>query len=1075
LALATAAGAAEIVTFSYTSVPTFAEPDAPTTFNENVTSSAQVASIIINGTLSETPGLGTWGLDAEINVTAPSGQLFNVQPFPTEFGAYGSLTASNLTIAVTPTVAAAGQWSFSFVDTLGDGDPGQADATWDTVSIRLDDEGAPPPPPPPPCPTGDATATFFGVSSNGAIGDGGNSVVTANFNLPGLINTFRVSGQFTAFAPSWRSESRVRLTAPSGNTYTLPVFGGPISPGLFSFDNFEFILPQPEAGTGDWTIEFWEGFNDFSISPDATWDSVCFAVSATATNPGATGLASPAAVISDGTGISTITVTVLPGAVPLSTFANASSGVTIDASGLGLGTLVLRDNGVAPDLTAGDLVYTASLAVPASTAAGDYPLNFTVVDDQSRTAAGTITFGVFDPGPGCPAGLASASVAAPTSDGPLGDPDNTIATVDFGVPGQINTLRFSGQVLAIGSSWQSEARVALTAPSGNQYIIPTFGGPTNPGRYSFENFEFLLPQVEDGTGSWTIEFWESFNDAITPDAQWETFCVAVAQTQTSPEGDGLASPAVVVNSGTESSILTVSVAPGAVPTSTFALAASGVTVDGSGIGLGTITLRDNGVAPDAAAGDLIYTAQITVPASAATGPAPLNFTILDDQGRNGSGQIAFEVLPPAPGCATGLASATFTGVESRGLLGDFGNTILTHNFSVAGDINRITFAGRVVTNGGSFRSEARIRATAPDGSVYIVPTFGLPASPGVGDITGFTLNLPTAEAGTGTWSFEFYETFNDGPVDPDAVWRSMCITADGSGACCLSTGCEVLTISECATRGGTFSGVGTNCGEPSYEITTPSASLFEDISGVGALLTPVSDCDDCVANDVPIGFLFSYLGAEYTTLNVSSNGNIQFPPSAAAIFTNAVIPTADAPNNMLAPFWDDLNAGVAGEVYTYLDETGGPGNRRFIVSWQNVTQFALTTSESFQVVLYEGSNDFEFRYGAITPEAAAGDYTIGYENLDGTAGVQIPGADIGSGNTTRRFVFDPGTNPCDSGGGCPACPADFDQDGGVTPADISAFFAQFEAGDVCGDVDQDGGVTPADVGAFFAVFEAGGC
>jgi hypothetical protein len=58
---------------------------------------------------------------------------------------------------------------------------------------------------------------------------------------------------------------------------------------------------------------------------------------------------------------------------------------------------------------------------------------------------------------------------------------------------------------------------------------------------------------------------------------------------------------------------------------------------------------------------------------------------------------------------------------------------------------------------------------------------------------------------------------------------------------------------------------------------------------------------------------------------------------------------------------------------------------------------------------------------------------------------------------------------------CPPCPADFDQDGGVTGADIEAFFAAFESGDACGDTDQDGGVTGADIEVFFASFQAGGC
>jgi hypothetical protein len=61
------------------------------------------------------------------------------------------------------------------------------------------------------------------------------------------------------------------------------------------------------------------------------------------------------------------------------------------------------------------------------------------------------------------------------------------------------------------------------------------------------------------------------------------------------------------------------------------------------------------------------------------------------------------------------------------------------------------------------------------------------------------------------------------------------------------------------------------------------------------------------------------------------------------------------------------------------------------------------------------------------------------------------------------------------GSTCPVCAADFDQDGGVTGADIEAFFIAFETGDPCGDTDQDGGITGADIEAFFTAFEAGGC
>jgi hypothetical protein len=55
------------------------------------------------------------------------------------------------------------------------------------------------------------------------------------------------------------------------------------------------------------------------------------------------------------------------------------------------------------------------------------------------------------------------------------------------------------------------------------------------------------------------------------------------------------------------------------------------------------------------------------------------------------------------------------------------------------------------------------------------------------------------------------------------------------------------------------------------------------------------------------------------------------------------------------------------------------------------------------------------------------------------------------------------------------CPADFNQDGGVDGADVSAFFEAWEAGEPSADVNLDGGVDGSDVDAFFLVWENGGC
>jgi len=64
---------------------------------------------------------------------------------------------------------------------------------------------------------------------------------------------------------------------------------------------------------------------------------------------------------------------------------------------------------------------------------------------------------------------------------------------------------------------------------------------------------------------------------------------------------------------------------------------------------------------------------------------------------------------------------------------------------------------------------------------------------------------------------------------------------------------------------------------------------------------------------------------------------------------------------------------------------------------------------------------------------------------------------------------------CANANPCPVCAADYDNNGGVDGGDLGAFFADFEAGELCADVDQNGGVDGGDLGFFFFVFEQGGC
>jgi hypothetical protein len=125
----------------------------------------------------------------------------------------------------------------------------------------------------------------------------------------------------------------------------------------------------------------------------------------------------------------------------------------------------------------------------------------------------------------------------------------------------------------------------------------------------------------------------------------------------------------------------------------------------------------------------------------------------------------------------------------------------------------------------------------------------------------------------------------------------------------------------------------------------------------------------------------------------------------------------------------------------------------------------------------EGTIDLAGEFGAL-PESVRVAVAL-FGNADGGALLathQIPASVNANGNVDagEYLVIDLctlGGGSC-CGGSC--CPADFDQDGGVTGADVEAFFAAFEGGDPAADMDEDGGVTGADVEAFFVAFE-GGC
>ncbi|MGA9522457.1 MAG: lamin tail domain-containing protein, partial [Myxococcaceae bacterium] len=125
--------------------------------------------------------------------------------------------------------------------------------------------------------------------------------------------------------------------------------------------------------------------------------------------------------------------------------------------------------------------------------------------------------------------------------------------------------------------------------------------------------------------------------------------------------------------------------------------------------------------------------------------------------------------------------------------------------------------------------------------------------------------------------------------------------------------------------------------------------------------------------EVPTGFRYPLPGALSETFYVSVNGFLSFTDSGAQP-TNATLTAAGAAvPSLVAPFWDDLKLGAAGEVL-YLVEGNFP--RRLIVQWNKVEKArsddALPSELTFQVQLWE-TGELRFAYKTLVGDGAAGD------------------------------------------------------------------------------------------------------
>ena len=152
---------------------------------------------------------------------------------------------------------------------------------------------------------------------------------------------------------------------------------------------------------------------------------------------------------------------------------------------------------------------------------------------------------------------------------------------------------------------------------------------------------------------------------------------------------------------------------------------------------------------------------------------------------------------------------------------------------------------------------------------------------------------------------------------------------------------------------------------------------WEDISDIGA---PVYLEDDAYAAAIPLPFNFLFYGVEHNMVDISSNGFLTFG-SGAQSPTNEPIPDSSNPNDIIAPFWDDLNPNDGGMIYYWSD------SQKFIVQYDDIYHFGSGGGPyTFQVIL---KNNGTIIYQYLDMGSPIESATVGIENPDGSDGLQV--------------------------------------------------------------------------------------
>jgi hypothetical protein len=139
--------------------------------------------------------------------------------------------------------------------------------------------------------------------------------------------------------------------------------------------------------------------------------------------------------------------------------------------------------------------------------------------------------------------------------------------------------------------------------------------------------------------------------------------------------------------------------------------------------------------------------------------------------------------------------------------------------------------------------------------------------------------------------------------------------------------------------------------------------------------------DDCMAT-VALPFPFALYDQNFNSVNVSTNGNLQFVSNNADYGQAEVCLPLSQFNYTILAHWGDLRVGGANEgIFTSV--TGSVGSRIFNIEWRGSVIGNAEGSLNFEVRLYEDQARFDVIYG--TAPGGGREVTVGVQRGTGAS------------------------------------------------------------------------------------------